>query len=106
MKIFILDQKPKFKIHLDYLKTRKVARYDKTRLAEKNSTIDLSTTKTIENINLDFLFDYKVFPDNIMTFMTQWKHDNRKMTVGDTIVQQIYVPPIKIFSQKIILGVG
>ncbi len=27
------------------------------------------------------------------------------MKVGDTIVQQVYIPPTKVFSQKIIFGV-
>ena len=56
-------------------------------------------------MNLDFLFDYKIFPDNIMTYKTQWADENRKMKIGDTIAQQVYIPPTKIFSQKNIFGV-
>lgn len=79
--------------------------YDKTQLKEKTSTIDIKTVKKIEQINLDFLFDYQIFPDKIMTFKTQWTDENRKIKVGDTIAQQVYIPPIKTFSQKIIFGV-
>ena len=68
MKIYLTDQKNKFKQHLDFLKTKKVMDYDKSRLTEKITAINIDTTKKIDQINLDFLFDYKVFPDNIMTF--------------------------------------
>jgi uncharacterized protein (UPF0548 family) len=40
-----------------------------------------------------------------MTFLAEWDFENRTMEVGDTIVQQVYLPPIKNFSQKIIFGV-
>ncbi len=105
MKIYLTDQKNKFKKHLDFLKTRKVMTYDKTMLTEKTTTIDILTTKKLDQINLDFLFDYQIFPDNIMTFKTQWADENRKMKVGDTIAQQVFIPPTKTFSLKIIFGV-
>jgi uncharacterized protein (UPF0548 family) len=40
-----------------------------------------------------------------MTFKNQWAEENRKMRVGDTIIQQVFIPPTKTFSQKIIFGV-
>jgi uncharacterized protein (UPF0548 family) len=40
-----------------------------------------------------------------MTFTTEWNEENRKMQIGDTIAQQVYLPPTKTFSQKIIFGV-
>jgi hypothetical protein len=105
MKIYLTDQTNKLKQHLDFLKNKKVMGYDKSRLTEKKSTIDIETTKKFEQLKLDFLFDYQIFPDNIMTFKTEWSDENRKMKIGDTIVQQAYIPPTKIFSQKIIFGV-
>jgi hypothetical protein len=105
MKIYLTDQQNKFKKHLSFLKTKNVMTYDKTRLMEKISTIEIDTTKKINQINLDFLFDYQIFPDNIMTFKNQWTDENRNMRVGDTIAQQVYIPPTKTFSQKIIFGV-
>lgn len=105
MKIYLTDQKSKFKQHLDFLKTKEVMTYDKTRLTQKVTVIDLSTTKKIGQLNLDFLFDYQIFPDNIMTSKTQWADENRKMKVGDTVVQQVFIPPNKTLSQKIIFGV-
>ena len=36
--------------------------FDKTKLKEKSTAIDIKTEKTLGQINLDFLFDYKIFP--------------------------------------------
>ena len=105
MKIYLADQKSKFKEHLDLLVTKKVIAYDKSRLTLKTSTIEIVTTKKINQLNLDFLFDYQIFPNNIMTFKNQWALDNRKMKLGDTIAQQVFIPPVRTFSQKIIFGV-
>ena len=95
MKIYLTDQKNKFKQHLDYLKTKDVMDYDQTRLKEKISIIAIKTPKKIDELNLDFLFDYTIFPDTVLTFKTQWTDENRKMRIGDTIAQQVYIPPIK-----------
>ena len=105
MKIYLTDQKNKFKQHLDFLKTKKVMDYDKSRLTDNISTIDIETTKNLDQLNLDFLFDYQIFPDNIMTFKNEWRDQRRKMKIGDTIAQQVYIPPTRTFSQKIIFGV-
>ena len=72
--------------------------FDKTKLKEKATTIDIKTKKTLGQINLDILFDYKIFPSNILTFMTQWGQEKRKMKIGDTILQQAFIPPTKTFS--------
>ena len=79
--------------------------FDKTKLIEKTTTIEIKTERTLEQLNLDFFFDYKIFPSNIMTFMTQWGQEKRKMKIGDTILQQVFIPPTRIFSQKIVFGV-
>ncbi|MES2559407.1 MAG: DUF1990 family protein [Bacteroidota bacterium] len=105
MKIYITDQKSKFRQHLDFFKTMNVMEYDRSRLTEKITTIEIETSKKIHELNTDFLFDYQIFPDNIMTFISQWAEENRKMKIGDTIAQQAYIPPIKNLSQKILFGV-
>ena len=79
--------------------------FDKRSLKEKVTTITIKTEKSLGLINLDFLFDYKIFPPNIMTYMTQWGMERRKMQIGDTILQQALIPPTRYFSQKIIFGV-
>jgi len=79
--------------------------YDKTNLIEKVTIQEIETKKSLNEIDLDFFFNYEIFPKNIMSFKTQWNDKNRKIKIGDTIAQQAYIPPIKNFSQKIIFGV-
>ncbi|AEA45876.1 DUF1990 family protein [Fluviicola taffensis] len=105
MRIFLINQTDKLSKHLHSLKLGKVMSYDKALLKEKTSTVVVATTKNLEELNLDFLFDYKIFPSNILIFKAQWQEENRKMKIGDTIVQQVFIPPIKFFSQKIVFGV-
>lgn len=105
MRIYLTDQKRNFKEHLDSLKSKKVIDYDVSQLTNNISTIEIDTTKKIDQLNLDFLFDYQIFPDNIMTFKNEWTDQSRKMKIGDTIAQQVYIPPTRTFSQKIIFGV-
>ncbi len=79
--------------------------FDKRKLKEKVTAVHIKTDKRLDQLNLDFLFDYKIFPANIMTYMTQWGMEKRKMQIGDTILQQALIPPTSFFSQKIIFGV-
>jgi len=101
MKIFLTDQTKNFSRHLDELKKKSVMKYDKNRLKESISSIDLESYPS----DIQILWDYLIFPSSIMSFLTEWSVDNRKMKVGDTIVQQVYIPPIRAFSQKVVFGV-
>ena len=105
MKIYLTDQADNFDGLLKQLMAKPTMTFDKTKLNEKTTTIDIKTEKTLGQINLGFLFSYNIFPSNIMTFMTEWGKEKRKMKIGDTILQQAFVPPTKTFSQKIIFGV-
>ena len=105
MKVYLTDQKVNFKKHLELLKANPVKPYRKEALKARTSTIKLETTKSIDQLNLDFLFNYQIFPCSIMVSLNQWNDEHREMALGDTIVQQAYIPPTKIFSQKIIFGV-
>ncbi len=99
------SQKQYFPQLLQALKSRKVLSYRLAELSEKISIIDLESKINIDDVNLDCLFDYQIFPEYIMSTLTQWKNEKRRMKVGDNILQQVYLPPIKNFSQKIIFGV-
>jgi hypothetical protein len=105
MKIYLTDQANNFDGLLKQLTSRPTMTFDKSKLEEKTTTIDIKSEKTLEQLNLEFLFDYKIFPSNIMTYMTEWGQEKRKMKIGDTILQQAFVPPTKTFSQKIVFGV-
>jgi hypothetical protein len=105
MKIYLTDQADNFDGLLKQLTTTPTMTFDKTKLKEKTTTIDIGTEKTLGQIRLDFLFDYKIFPSNILTFLPEWEKEKRKMKIGDTILQQVFIPPTKLFSQKIVFGV-
>jgi len=105
MKIFLTDQKNNLKKHLQYLLSVPVMSYEKAQMKKKETVIDISTPKRIDELNLDFFFDYRIFPANIMTFLTQWHDEGRSIQVGDTIVQQVYLPPLRSLSAKIVFGV-
>lgn len=79
--------------------------FDKTKLKERTSTIQVKASRDLEQIDLDFLFNYKIFPSSILTSFTQWEREKRKIKIGDTILQQVFIPPTRIFSQKIVFGV-
>ncbi|PWG78005.1 hypothetical protein DDR33_24535 [Pararcticibacter amylolyticus] len=79
--------------------------YDQKRLIEKSTVIDIVTKKRLTELPINFLFDYNIFPDYIMTALCQWKSEKRNMCVGDTIVQQAFLPPTRYFSHKILMGV-
>ena len=79
--------------------------YDVSRLTEKISILPIDTDQDLGQLNLDFLFAYRIFPDNILTFSSQWEAEGRKMQCGDTIAQQVYIPPLKVCSQKLVFGV-
>lgn len=105
MRIYLQDQSKNFKRHLDVLKLRKVMQFDKSKLKEKISFIELGNSNDFERVNLDFLFNYQIFPETIMTYFPEWVDDERTIKVGDTIVQQVFIPPVKGLSQKIVFGV-
>jgi hypothetical protein len=105
MKIYLIDQANNFSQHLEFLKRQPVMKYDRSKLTEKTTVISIDTTKKLQELNTDFFFDYKIFPSNIMTYLTQWAFKKREMQIGDTIVQQAFIPPFRHMSQKIIFGV-
>ncbi len=79
--------------------------FDKCKLKEKSSIISIQTVKQFQDLDTGVLFDYHIFPGNIMSSLAQWTFEKRTMKVGDVIVQQVYIPPFKPFSQKLVFGV-
>jgi hypothetical protein len=104
MQLYLTDQRNNFDQHLQKLIEQPVMRYNRAQLYEQVTTIDLEA-KSLQDINFDLLFGYNIFPGHIMAFQTQWQFEGREMRPGDTIVQQVYIPPVKRFSLKLIFGV-
>jgi hypothetical protein len=105
MKLYLRDQQNRFDDHITELASSSVMRFEKKKLPEKISSIKINLSQHLHDINLDFFFDYNIFPSSILTFKTQWRKENRKIKVGDTIVQQVFIPPFRTLSQKLIFGV-
>ena len=105
MNIYLTDQTNNFPVLLAKLMTMPSMTFDKNKLREQTTSIDIRGNTTLKNLNLDFLFDYNIFPAAIMTFVTQWKVEERRMKIGDVILQQVFVPPTQSFSQKLVFGV-
>ncbi len=79
--------------------------YEKSLLIEKVSSIEIHNCSSLKELDLSFFFAYRIFPENILSAYTQWQDEQRKMQSGDTILQQVYLPPIPKFSQKALFGV-
>ena len=105
MKVYLTNQADNFDRLLRELTTKPTMTFDKTKLKEKSTTIDIKTDRDLRQIDLDFFFEYKIFPSDILTFRTQWGEMKRKMKIGDTVLQQAFIPPTKTFSQKVVFGV-
>lgn len=105
MKIYLLDQNDKLEKHLELLKTKQIMPFEKTKLSHKLASIQVHTKKNLDELNLDFLFAYHIFPAHIMSHQCQWQSEKRNMKIGDTIAQQVYIPPTQLISQKIVFGV-
>jgi Domain of unknown function (DUF1990) len=105
MRVYLTDQTKKFPQHLDYLKRQPKMPYDQWKLREKTTVIPIGADREVRELNTGFFFAYKIFPSRIMSYLTQWDFEKRQMQIGDTIVQQAFIPPFPHFSQKIIFGV-
>ncbi|MBL7706069.1 MAG: DUF1990 family protein [Taibaiella sp.] len=104
MKIYLKNQARQFDKHLEVLRNKKVQHYDKKKLLEKTTSINIYTNKSLQELDFSFFFNYHIFPANILVAKTLWAAEKRNMKVGDTIVQQIFLP-LKSFNLKVIFGV-
>jgi hypothetical protein len=105
MKIYLFNQFKKFPKHLQSMYTLDVMQYNLSELKEVFSEIKLPIQSSLGQVDSDFLFNYDLFPKHILEAYPQWIAEGRTMQVGDTIAQQVFLPPLKNFSQKIIFGV-
>ncbi len=105
MKISFLNQAKRFPEHLQQLKQVAVMPYDKKLLVEKNSVIEIEGISKLSELNTSHFFDYRIFPEYILNAYSQWTDEKRTMQTGDTIVQQVFLPPFPACSQKAIFGV-
>jgi len=67
---------------------------DAESLPERTTSIDLGVSGPIGNWRTDFLFEYDIFPSWIMRFEAEWATKERRMSIGDVIVQRAILPPV------------
>jgi hypothetical protein len=105
MQLFSTDQQSRFEYHLNQLKQVNVMSYDRSQLVEKETVFPINTDIPFDQLNTDILFDYRIFPEHILSALPEWSIKNRAMQPGDTILQQACLPPLKRFSLKMLFGV-
>ncbi|WP_430405725.1 DUF1990 family protein [Fluviicola sp.] len=105
MKIAFFNQQKQFRKHLEELKQVPIMNYEKSQLREKVSSIEIHNCSDLKELHLQSFFNYHIFPLNILSAYTQWEDEQRTMRAGDTILQQVYLPPFPKFSQKALFGV-
>lgn len=103
MKIFFTDQQKQFPKYLLEFKNRSIIPYQKNFLNHKISRKVLDCK--FSNLYFNSFFDYQIFPSNILAAYPQWIEEKRAVQAGDTIVQQINIPPFNMLSQRFIVAV-
>lgn len=63
-----------------------------------------AAARDLRDCNLDWFFDYQIFPRSVLRFVAEWQVEGREMRVGDVIAQQAQVPPAAV-SVKLLFGV-
>ncbi len=105
MRVFIRDQERDLHTHLEGLKKVPVMNYDINHLRATSSTVTIGSSTEPAKLLRSFLNDYDIFPPSIMISLSEWNVEQREMRVGDTIVQQVYLPPTPRSSLKVVFGV-
>ena len=103
VKIFFADQQKQLSKHLLELKSSGIIPYQESAVKHKVSRQIIPCR--FSEISFESFFDYKIFPSRILTAHPQWAEENRGMQAGDTIVQQINIPPFSALSQRFVAGV-
>lgn len=104
MKLFLVEQSKNFNGHLKHLKSKPIADCKSGRLREKKSEV-LIRKSFQQELAIAFLTSYRIFPKSILRSYCYWNIRNREIQPGDTIVQEVFLPPFPLFSVKAIMGV-
>jgi len=107
MRIAITNQHRRLASFLPVFKAKPLSYTDRTRFPEHRTTVSIPMARSIVDLrscNVEFFFDYDIFPPQILSALGEWQVENRDMRIGDVIVQQASVPPLRI-SFKCIFAV-
>lgn len=104
MKLYLFNQKLRFGAHLRQMQALTVIPYDRSRLKETVSEIAVHAPFPKDKFP-GCITEYHIFPEDILAAFREYERDNRPMQPGDTIVQQVYLPPLPACSIKAVMGV-
>ena len=106
MKLFLFDPQKHLGRFFPVFKPLAMSYDEHTVLREKVTSLVIPAPQVTDltACNTDFLFEYKVFPQNIMKAETEWHKEGRAMKKGDIILQQVFVPPLSL-SLKAVFAV-
>lgn len=107
MKTFLTDQQSKLRRLLPEFKGLPLSYDANTVLEERESVLEIPHDSEVTDLSShDFksLFEYDIFPPNIMAFAAEWQDQGRPMHEGDVIVQQAFLPPFPL-SVKCVFAV-
>lgn len=106
MKLFLLDQHKRLERFFPVFKPLAMSYDSHTVLREKVTSVVVPgiSVSDLTKCDLNFLFDYVVFPAAIMKYATEWKQQGRAMQKGDIIIQQASAPPLLV-SLKMVFAV-
>ena len=107
MRIAVTDQYKSLASFVPTFKTKPLSYADCARLPEHHTRVLIPIVRSIPDLrscNLEFFFEYDIFPRRILSALGEWQSENRSMRVGDVIVQQVSVPPLPI-SLKFVFAV-
>ena len=108
MKLSLIDQTKNFPRLLSEFRSKPLSFKDPSGFRQKitTKTIHLrSTPSSLHEVDLSFLHRYHVFPKSLLVFLADWDVAFREMRVGDTILQEACIPPVRRASLKLIVGV-
>ena len=107
MKTFLTNQQSRLRELLPEFKTLPLSYDAHTVLEERDSTVEITRDPAVKDLSshdFKFLFEYDIFPRNIMAFAGEWQEQGRRMQEGDVIVQQAFLPPLPL-SVKLVFAV-
>ena len=79
MLLLLKDQFYRLSNYLPKFKLLPVIPYNISVLKEKSTVVSIPCIKQLIELSFNFLFDYNIFPDNILTYCAEWQYSKRIM---------------------------
>ena len=96
MKVFL--RSPRLDSFLPEFKAKPLSSARPTGVRPKKTRVWIpfpDPVRTLDGFDLDYLFQYCVFPRSLLRFFGEWQLERRTMAMGDVIVQEASMPPCR-----------